>query len=392
MSVIRSCGRSICLVLGLTVSLVAVSLRAEDVLSKAELAARQKIDAKLDRVAELNMKNTPLKEIPAILREKQIPIVMDEEAVENSGVQLNLPFSLSFTGLVSYRAVIGLIFEQLGLTYVVGPEQITITSQTAAEKLLETREYDLKPLLALSKEGEKLAPLIGVMTDGPWEQTDGAGGTIEAKPNTITIRQHQPGHRQIENMLHQIQRALAPRVPPTREEAAEANWTELLNKPIDIEFTDLQLLRVCQTVGEKNRLFFWTNGRAMSLESIDEMSLCTGSFKKTPVKKMMETVLDPLKLTYVMDHEVILVTTKKAAAKSFLIRAYALARVPKGKDPAAVIEGLHEVEDVTWEDRDRTGGRVGFLGPVLIVRQSAPAFEKIGPTLGEKPKPVVKTR
>ena len=75
-----------------------------------------------------------------------------------------------------------------------------------------------------------------------------------------------------------------------------------------------------------------------------------------------------------------------------MIRAYALARVPKGKDPAAVIEGLHEVEDVTWEDRDRTGGRVGFLGPVLIVRQSAPAFEKIGPTLGEKPKPVVKTR
>ena len=361
---------------------------ADEPVSKKELDARKKIEAKLDKLAELDFKDTRLGDIAEVFTAKQVPVVVDKQALQDAGIILDLRYALKMSNGISYRSVIRMLVEPLGLTYVIGPEEVTITSLTAAVKKLETREYDLKTFGPLAKEGESLVPVIAVMTDGPWEQLDGTGGTIEGKPSLLTVHQHQPGHRQVEHLLNLMKRVNSPRMAPeTREELMEARWLENLNRTADFECKDLQLTGVMEKLGYKHEIFFWINGRALGSQGTDDKSLITGNYSKRPVKEILKEILEPLKCTYVVDHECVLITSQKDAEKRFQVRCFPALKLSKTKDKKEILDALHEVEDVRWEDRDGKGGRADVVGNVLIVRQTREGFEKLNTVLGEKAKP-----
>jgi hypothetical protein len=101
-----------------------------------------------------------------------------------------------------------LVLDNLDLEYLVKHDVLLITTKEAAAKMVETRVYDVRRLS--NYEAEELARVIS-MTVAPetWLSEFGEPGVIEALPDALVVTQSQKVHRQIVDLLEQLQRHAA---------------------------------------------------------------------------------------------------------------------------------------------------------------------------------------
>jgi RNA polymerase sigma factor (sigma-70 family) len=107
-----------------------------------------------------------------------LPIIMDERALEEEGISLDEQITLKLSKEISFRSALKLVLEPLNLTWVIEDEVMRITSKSNSANVLRT--YDLSQILPDNSTVLELVSIIErTVAPDAW---DAAGGT-----STITV-------------------------------------------------------------------------------------------------------------------------------------------------------------------------------------------------------------
>lgn|GEM_PF-1356439 len=102
---------------------------------------RQRIEAVLSDKSDANFPANPLHDAIEVLKnEQKINILFDKVALDAEGISTKDELSLVISG-VRLKTVLRLLLEPNGLDYLVKDEYLLITTETVANKTLETRVY-----------------------------------------------------------------------------------------------------------------------------------------------------------------------------------------------------------------------------------------------------------
>lgn len=178
-------------------------------LPKGELPAEERIERVLNEETDLQiLEGSTLQEaLEFIARRHDIPVVPDwEGALADEQIDYDTLVTLQVIG-VKLRSALKLLLEPLGLTWVVEDEVLKITTERAADRILEIHVYDVRRLGDADLDSERLAEAIQrTVRPHTWKESDAGGtATIVPLPGLLVVSQSQRAHTEIETLLEQIQ-------------------------------------------------------------------------------------------------------------------------------------------------------------------------------------------
>lgn len=335
----------------------------------------------LDQPTTVEFVDTPLMDVAKFLSKMHgTKITIDEKELNDEGIGIDEPINLRLTK-VTLRSALRLILRDLELTFVPNENGGQITTRFAAEERPITRLYDFSKMPGMSRVPP--AALVGIvqsMTSGPWKQIDGAGGTASVTARNLQITQHAEGQYEIQNLLRQISRAISGpgRVSQTPIEKTESKLQQKLLQKVTVEFVDTPLSDAVEFLSRQVGTTILIDGQSLEddgLTTDDPVTLKANSVS-------LDTVLGKLlpDLAWVIDDEVIQITTPITIADRLLLRVYDT----RGKDGRLKITPVRLLQLIQgkrqlgkWVDRDGTGGTASVLGRLLIIRQDSDAHGKI---------------
>ena len=121
--------------------------RKKYVLDLGNNPAEQKIIDELDNETRMTFFDQPLKDVVDTIKgQHNIPIIIDERALTEVGLDSNTPVNIDLKG-ISLRSGLKLMLNSLQLTYVINDEVLKITTPEAAENELIVRTYEVGDLV-----------------------------------------------------------------------------------------------------------------------------------------------------------------------------------------------------------------------------------------------------
>eukprot|EP00456_Euglypha_rotunda_P084442 TRINITY_DN847_c0_g1_i11.p1 TRINITY_DN847_c0_g1~~TRINITY_DN847_c0_g1_i11.p1 ORF type:complete len:655 (+),score=141.07 TRINITY_DN847_c0_g1_i11:1790-3754(+) len=174
----------------------------------ANCSGRDQLEAALRKVTDVDFSNTPLSEALAFLSDAHtVPILVDKQALEDNGIAPEIPVNLVLKGR-SLSKVLDLLLEDLGLTYVIRENAISVTGQPNAEEQLTWVVYNIKDLAPTEDLQKQLSDAILRSTSGKWMEIDQEGGVLFATDadGCLLVKQTDRVHTGIESLLGQLRR------------------------------------------------------------------------------------------------------------------------------------------------------------------------------------------
>lgn len=184
----------------------------------------------LQKPVSLDLENVPLSDLPSMLQDKMnVPAIIDRRALDDVGVDLQTPVSLTVQQMSFGRALRHLL-RPLELTFHVRDEVLVITTPEEAETDLETRVF---PVRDLADAADAQDPLVGrtdgyqrlmnaiAMTVAPdtWSEVGGPASMASLpEAGVVAISQTMHVHAQIEDLLASLRRKLAEPPPAATAE------------------------------------------------------------------------------------------------------------------------------------------------------------------------------
>jgi hypothetical protein len=338
----------------------------------------------LERPTTVKWDNISLEEVVEDLREKHdFEVSVDRTSIENEGlVTSNIKINLDLRN-ITLRSILWLALDTYRLELIEKEDGYLITSRPVAEATFTDREYDLKVLGANAKDPQVVTDVIRAAVIGEfWKDSDGFGGTIEVDGKTLKVNQIPSAHDQITELFRQIEVEMATKKPAdTPREVNENRWRATLAKKatkklmVEGETTLQEVITKCSGQFE---LFLWMDGPGMKDAGMTMNASVTPEVKGTTAGEMMTSILEPLGLGYVIEHEAVLITSKEKASLPNRLRVFnTKGKGVKVKEPAEKLaEKIRESDQYgKW---DEGGGMILPLGTLLVVRQTPAALDEIG--------------
>jgi type II secretory pathway component GspD/PulD (secretin) len=399
----RSGGLAACLVLALAVH----SALAEDLpkppLEKPDAVARQ-----LDQPVEVHFDDVPLGEAIAVLSKKSgVPMVFDQWAVNDEGISFDTPVKLSSFS-TPLRKALDRLCQPLGLTWLRQDEMLLITTETAAGQRLEVRVYDVSDLHKLevaeqrllepdlleeqlSRDYHALIDLITGSIPGAWDHTGGPG-SIAPFRESLVVSQTAENHGKVAVLLGKVRETLR------RREAKQASvaplpWNETMAKklaePSLVQFRATPLSDVTNYLMEYHKIVFWIDAKRLSDEGVSPDVPVTIDLKQVRLSRVLEQILNPLNLTYLVDGDEIVVTTRTAADQSRYAEVYDVFDLAMVEDEKGISYDFDRLLDIvtssiaptSWEGSGPGPGAV-YLG-MATWQQSQDVHRQIAQLLND---------
>lgn len=169
----------------------------------------------------------------------------------------------------------------------------------------------------------------------------------------------------------------------------EARIYEALREKRDFEFTKLPLFDALKQLAEPHQVQLSIDHKALADEGVRIDAPVTCSAKGLSYKAALKLLLDEQDLTYVIRHEVLLITTKTEAENLLAIKVYpvfdlvvrppdALANRP-GLDFQSLIENITaNIAPTSWDEVGGPGGIQQFTNSgALVISQTTEIHEEI---------------
>jgi hypothetical protein len=169
-------------------------------------AAIQRIRAALDDETTQSFVELPLSDAVQQLSESHnIPIVIDNRALEERGLSAEAPVSLSLRK-VSLRSFLRLMLNELALTYIIQDEVMQIMTVEAAEEYRTFEMYTFAP--ELTEISDKIVKALqGAVVPDTWD-VHGGQSTITVIDNVLIVSAIEEVHERVIEFLEQLQQAL----------------------------------------------------------------------------------------------------------------------------------------------------------------------------------------
>ena len=378
----------------------------------------------LDQPVQIQCIDTPLSKIVGRLQDDaEIPIVVDHRALDDVGLGSDTPITVSLVGQ-TLRGTLRHMLKELDLTYVVHDEVLKITTPEEAENELSTRVYDVASFgvddpmvvvdpMAPSTRLDKLIDVIeATIAPDTWSSVGGAG---EIQPmdllGTITVSQVDEVHDQISGLLSAIAQAratpaagheLRTAVPihSTRTEEIRIRIDSILAKDAALEFMDASLEELAEYLREEHQLPVLIDNRALDDVGLGSDTPVTVDLRGISLGAALRLTLKNLDLTWVVNNEVLKITTPEEAERELLTCVYPVHDLVGSQpvfgahraywDPIVTTRSLRQlVAQLTSCAAPRSWDQVGGAGAiepvvpwgVLVISQTADVHRQVAAQL-----------
>jgi len=168
----------------------------------------RKVVAELDKPTSFDFVETPLKDVIDYFKAKhQIEIVLDEKALEEGGIGVDVPVTRSLHS-VSLRSALSLILRNLEMTFFVDDDVLQLTTQPAAVGILVTRTYPVADLLPDGQFNDLIEPITCTVLPHSWDEVGGNGAISEVtSSSSLVVSQTHQAHDEIVTLLRALREA-----------------------------------------------------------------------------------------------------------------------------------------------------------------------------------------
>ncbi len=384
-------------------------------LSQAKAPSEADLRKALETTVPVDFEEVPLNELmQRFAKATGANFWLDVPALVEEGVSLDTPITLKEKPIAVAR-VLDRILEPLGLTWIIQDHIIQITTLVAADEILVTVTYPVGDLLEYAKThsvqmDDMTIPGMGVgiymnrglwmgmtgeawnsnrstpadwlvyflynMTDGPWQSTDGTGGTIIFLNNNLVVRQTRQNQVEVAKILGTIRQCIQGQLksspvairPPHYAVEEDEAVKRALAKVISVKCDDMALDAVIADIGNRLDVQVHINEPALRGEGVAMDENMNLELKNLPADSLLHLALKPLGLTSIVEDGRLLVTTLVAADERFFTKIYDIRDLSAaGSTGKKLLQVMLMETDGPWQNTDGAGGTMfeplnGLLG------------------------------
>jgi hypothetical protein len=346
----------------------------------------------LARPVSVDFRNTPLRAAIAFLREAcRIPILLDFEALGEVGVRPEEPVSLEVSE-ISLRSVLRLMLREIDLTYMLRHEALIVTTPEEAERHLTTHVYPVGDIAARRRRRGGTAYDLDTIAEGilftvapeTWTDVGGLGSiSVVDSRNTkaLAITQTDEVHEGIAAILAALrslarQAAEAKSIEPVFMDvdrqagpASEA-IAKAFERKISPRFIETPLDDVVRSLCQAAHFNVVLHRKALAEVGIPVDTPMTMHATDVCAESALRQLLNPLDLSYVVEHEVVVITTPEEAEFPYPVVFYPVSDlVTRDPGSAAVACGSNWLTGlITSTIRPETWEQVGGPGSACLAQ------------------------
>jgi hypothetical protein len=346
----------------------------------------------LEKPCVMEFVETPLKDAVQYLQDQlQIPIVLNTKTLNDAGINPDTPVTTSFR---SGRAAaqLEMMLEQLDLTYVLRDEVVQITTPDDAESQLHTRLFNVRSLSGIGLSVERLCSLVpSVCKRSTWDRNGGPGSAVQFR-GLLVVSQTQPILDEVEQLLAALENHC---VPPKRQESpltgipmihrpANVALVKQLDQPASLNVEDTPLNFTLQLLAEEQKVQVVLDIRSLNDAAIDRRQPVTFAAENQPLRRILDSSLQPLGLGWFVRGHVVFVTMPQDVERFQELRLYWIGDLAEKQSAAGVRQALLEAMPDAWTEQGFGGGRIrsesaveAIDGGWLIVRASQPRHREV---------------
>jgi hypothetical protein len=326
---------------------------------------------------------TPLAEILQTLSTKHgVSIAIDEKALRDAGVKIDSPMTIQVKDRRLHGGLM-LLLRPLKLVAIPTQKGLTVTTLQKFASQHVKRTYKIA---AHIKRGGALGPrhledlIYHLVAPWSWDPVGGQGD-ITLPGRTMAVNQTPLVHQQIRTLLDDI--LTVQKTGHMPRTAKEKVLREALAKPISVSFTRTPLPEVVATLKKHAGIEI----SVVDSAGVDIESRVTLKVSKVSLEAALESLLEPLKLDWIVLEDRLLITTQQAAGNLMQIRFYEAKPflAASGSMDALIREIFTKVNPLSW---DESGGPASMkqYGTLLGVAQNQRNHRAIETLLSEQRK------
>jgi hypothetical protein len=323
--------------------------------------ALYRIQSALLDETEFDFVELPLRDVVEYLSDlHKVQIKFDIKALDDAGLGTDLPITKSTNG-VRLGAALNRLLGAVELTYAIEDEVLLITTASAAEQRPVVKLYPLQKLLAAGWSSETVRRVIGMESKGE----------SELLGSYLAISQSQPAHRRTARLFETLYAAAAGAPAADAKgpgEFAVAQIERALQQKTMFDFTEAPLAAdVCNYLGDLHHVRI-----EIDVKSLDDAGLgsdipITHRVAQVTLASGLNRLLGEIGMTYLIEDELLLLTTAAAAEARPRVELYPLQSLV---DSGWSMENLRRVIQM----QTKTEGEL--LGSHLAICQSQPAHRR----------------
>ncbi|MCI0359163.1 MAG: hypothetical protein L0211_11850 [Planctomycetaceae bacterium] len=280
--------------------------------------------AALDRPIELTDRWLALYELPeAIHRATGLEVELDAKGLEAEGVKPQTPLTW-VRGRFSARSALEMLLVPLGLGYDVEERRVVIAGLNSLRDQNELRavvyplpQPDFAAGAVTSDDWQEMVTTI--VQPESWDDV-GGGAHCEAVPGGLVIVQTEHAHRQIRQLLMTLGSLRSPPesyasvpIAPFLKSPSEQRIMAALAEPTQIVVAHMPLSQLIDQLARRHGIPMLLHSQKLHEAGVSTDTLVTVSLTDISLTAALRRMLDEFELTYVVEHEALIVTTPEDA-------------------------------------------------------------------------------
>lgn len=336
------------------------------------------IEAVLQKKVAPRFENTPLPEVASWFAERlQLEIRLERKMIAEEGISLDEPITFAHPGIRA-KSALTLILDPLGLAFVELDGGLLITTQLAAEDILETRVYDVSDLVAArdvdGKPMNDFKRLQEALYQGAEIWDPSRLVPVEA-PGVcaLAIRVDAQRHASIVQLLNGLR---AVRDGGIRElplyDDVNPQIVAALQTKVSAEFRDATAREMLAWFEQRLGIPLVIDSPSLQDEAISLDQRQSLTLRAVPAKSALELILSPLGAATLLQHDVLRITTELHADDVMRPRLYDVADLVVREVDGELVTDFAPLEQAIYEGTNSGWAEIDGVSDSLTV------FEAVG--------------
>ena len=327
----------------------------EPVLSPSEdTPAQAIIRQKLAKPITLEFVDTPLSDVIDFLHDyTKINILLDRKALEEEGLTSDTPVTIRVEK-ISLGSALNVTFRALNLTWLIKDDCLIVTSRLAAGNQVVTRAYPVGDLAETPEQGARLAELIQRLVDPAGAGTSGERIRYVGPIRAVIVNDSAFIHERVAGLFAQL-----------RGGAEEPETVKRkLDKVVTLEFVDTPLSDVVDFLHEYAGVNIILDLARLKDDGVTLDTPVTIHVEQISFGAALTLLLNQHNLTYRIDNECVLITTKATGDEHFELLTYPVGKMLGDKAKLSAEDWLGLMATLTAHARDP--GQAAQTAPIFV--------------------------
>lgn len=334
------------------------------------------VPQRLAQPATVQFDNASLNEVVEWLRDDQkINTIADAKHLQDAGISLGEPITDALNNEPLYLLLNRL--RVVGVTWSFHDDILRLHPVSDDDEPLTTASYIVGDLFDAGYKEHLLISALESCSGNTWESVDGVGGSLQALGDVLFVRQTELGHRRVAGLLAALRshgrRTFA------YDEPRHFDIREQLKANVSLDVQDAPLIDVLADIAQQAGVEIRIDTAAFREKRVRDREPVSVTLTDQPLHVVLQAVLAPLKLDWVLQDGLLWATSQEAAIETMKTAVFDVRDLCRDQSESdALMNAVEEYTDGPWEQMDGTGGVGMFARPgTMVVYQTEPQIDAI---------------